>query len=96
MAVFPLRNAMQWVAAGGAAAPARVGASLGAASSSGSNRVFALRYSTDSMTLAKTRPLQLDAMGAVHDAVEDGLADCRVAEHVGMPHRLTAESLRSG
>jgi hypothetical protein len=35
-------------------------------------------------------------VGAVHDAVHNGVADRRITEHVGMPHRLTAESLRSG
>ena len=56
----------------------------------------AVDVSSDGLALAQARPLQLDAMGAVDDAVQDGVADGRVAEHVGMPQRLTAESLRSG
>jgi hypothetical protein len=35
-------------------------------------------------------------MSAMHDAVQDGVADRRVAEHLEMPHYLTGESLRSG
>ena len=64
--------------------------------SSGSRTAISLGWRIDRVTLTQTWPLQLDAVGAVHDAVEDGVADRRVAEHVGMPHRLTAESLRSG
>ena len=64
--------------------------------SSGSGTAISLGWRIDRVTLAQTRPLQLDAMGAVHNAVEDGIADRRIPEHVGMPQRLTAESLRSG
>jgi hypothetical protein len=35
-------------------------------------------------------------MRPVNDAVEDGVAEGGIAEHAGMPQRLTAESLRSG
>lgn len=48
------------------------------------------------MTLAQTGALQFDAMGAVNDAVQNGIADGRIAEHLGMPQRLTDESLRYG
>jgi hypothetical protein len=33
---------------------------------------------------------------AMNDAVQNGIADRRVAEHVEMPHRLIVESLGSG
>jgi hypothetical protein len=33
---------------------------------------------------------------AVNDAVQDCVADCVVAEHLGMPQRLTGESLMYG
>ena len=42
------------------------------------------------MALAQAGSLQLDAMGAVDDAVEDRVADRRIAEP------LIGESLRSG
>jgi hypothetical protein len=48
------------------------------------------------VALAQTWPLQLDAMGAVYDAVEDGIANRRIAEPMEMPQPLIGESLRSG
>ena len=39
---------------------------------------------------------QLDAVGVVDDAVEDCVGQSWVAEHFGMPQRLTGESLRCG
>jgi hypothetical protein len=33
---------------------------------------------------------------AVNEAVQDRVPDCVVAEHLGMPQRLTDESLRYG
>ena len=35
-------------------------------------------------------------MGAVDEAVEHGVGDSGIAEHFGMPQRLTGESLRCG
>ncbi len=35
-------------------------------------------------------------MSTVNDAVEDGVAESRLAEHLWMPQRLTDESLRYG
>jgi hypothetical protein len=32
----------------------------------------------------------------MHDAVEDRISDGGIAEHFGMPQRLTGESLRCG
>jgi len=39
---------------------------------------------------------QLDAVGVVDDAIEDCVGQSWVAEHLGMPTRLTDESLRCG
>src|SRR5580692_3168305 len=50
--------------------------------SSGSRTAISLGWRIDRVTLAQTRPLQLDAMGAVHDAIEDGIADRRVADQL--------------
>ena len=46
--------------------------------------------------LAHAGPLELEPVCAVNDAVQDRVPDCVVAEHLGMPQRLTGESLRYG
>ena len=48
------------------------------------------------MAFAQAGALQLDPMGPVHDAIEDGIADRRITEHLWMPQRLTGESLECG
>ena len=48
------------------------------------------------MAFAQAGALQLDPMGPVHDAIEDGIADRRITEHLWMPQRLTDESLGCG
>src|SRR5271167_3103421 len=71
MVGFPLRNAMQW---GWAVAGSR------SRWSSGSRTAIFLGGRIDGVTLAQTRPRQLDAVGAVHDAVHNGVADRRVGD----------------
>src|SRR5208283_1324618 len=46
----------------------------------GSRTAISLGWRIDRVALAQTRPLQLDAMGAMHDAVEDGIADRRITD----------------
>ncbi len=48
------------------------------------------------MPLAQAVALQLDPMGAVNHAIQNGIAQGGGAESVGMPLRLTGESLKSG
>jgi hypothetical protein len=52
--------------------------------SSGSHGAVVPGCSTDGVALAQTRPLQLDAMSAMHDAIQNGIADRRVTEHLWM------------
>ena len=52
--------------------------------------------SVDGLSLSKAGPLQLNAMGAVKDAIQNRVSDRGIAEHFGMPQRLTGESLRCG
>ena len=49
-----------------------------------------------SLLSAERLATQLDAMGVVDDAVQDSVGESWVAEHLGMPQRLTDESLRYG
>ena len=49
-----------------------------------------------SLLSAERLATQLDAMGVVDDAVQDRIGESWVAEHLGMPQRLTDESLRYG
>src|SRR5580700_11821821 len=48
--------------------------------SSGSRTAIFLGWRIDGVTLAQTRSRQLDAVGAVHDPVHDGVADRRVSD----------------
>jgi hypothetical protein len=48
------------------------------------------------VALAQAGSFQLDPVRAMHDAVQNGIADRRVAEDSVMPQYLTGESLRSG
>jgi hypothetical protein len=48
------------------------------------------------LALTQAGALQLDAMRAMDDAVQDRVSDCRIAEHMEMPQRLIGESLGSG
>jgi len=48
------------------------------------------------VALAHAGALEFDPVRAVNDAVQDRVADCVVADHLGMPQRLTGESLRCG
>ena len=48
------------------------------------------------VALAHAGPLEFEPVCTVNDAVQDRVADCVVAEHFGMPQRLTGESLRYG
>lgn len=46
--------------------------------------------------LAQALAAQFDAIGVVDDPIEDGVCQGGITEHVEMPQRLTAESLRFG
>jgi hypothetical protein len=48
------------------------------------------------VTLAQAGSLQLDAVSAVDDAIQDRITDGWVTEHHMMPRTLSGESLRSG
>src|SRR5664280_728400 len=48
--------------------------------SSGSRITISLGRRIDGVELAQTRPRKLDAGGAVHDAVHNGIADRRVGD----------------
>src|ERR1700733_1709711 len=50
--------------------------------SSGSRSAVSLGWCIDRVAFAQTWPFQFDAMGAVHDAVEDGIADRRIADQL--------------
>lgn len=50
----------------------------------------------DGLALAQAGSLQFEAVRAMHDAVEDRISDGGIAEHFGMPQRLTGELLRCG
>ena len=49
-------------------------------SSSASRSTVAFGWRIDGVALAQTRPLQLDAVGVVDDAIEDGVGERRVAD----------------
>src|SRR5215472_12156218 len=81
MAGFPLPNALQWVEA-----TARSGRVL-----IGQQQGFRRRGSAEGLAFTEARPLQLDAVSAMHDATEDGIADRPVAdEFVPAVHRNLA------
>src|SRR5208282_3848629 len=63
----------------------------------GSRTAISLGWRIDRVALAQTWPLQLDAMGAVYDTVEDGIADRRIADQfVPARHRnLTGHQQRA-
>ncbi len=48
------------------------------------------------MAIAQAGSAQFDAVRAMHDTIEDGVADRRIIEHLVMPWTLTGASLRSG
>jgi hypothetical protein len=50
----------------------------------------------DSVALAQAWSLEFDPVGTLDDVTQNGVADRVVAEHFGMPQRLTGESLGFG
>src|SRR6202050_1329579 len=48
--------------------------------SSGSRTTISLGWRIERVALAQTRPRHLDAVGAVHDTVQNGVADRRVGD----------------
>ena len=59
----------------------------------GVRQAFIAGRSTDGVALAQAGSLQLDPVRAMHDAVQNGIADRRVAEDSVMPFRWTGESI---
>ena len=55
--------------------------------SSAGRSTVAFGWCIDAVALAQTRPRQLDAMGAVHDAIQNGIADRRVGDEF-VPQKL--------
>jgi len=45
------------------------------------------------VVLAQAGTLQLDAVGAMNDAIQNRIPDRRIAEHFMMPQSLKGESL---
>jgi hypothetical protein len=50
----------------------------------------------DGVAFAQAFSFELDPMCTVNDTIEDRVAEGGIAEHLGMPQRLTGESLRYG
>jgi len=48
------------------------------------------------VAFAQAFSFELDPMCTVNDTIEDRVAEGGIAEHLGMPQRLTGESLRYG
>jgi len=65
----------------------------GGCSSSARRGVVALGWRIDAVVLAQAGTLQLDAVGAMNDAIQNRIPDRRIAEHFMMPQSLKGESL---
>ena len=63
-------------------------------SSSGRHAAVALGWRINAVVLAQAGTFQLDAVGAVNDAVQNRIPDRWIADHRMMPQKLTVASLR--